>query len=68
MTVRVIGVLERHTYDGWLWIDAYQLGDTGDAVQRRELYLMPAGVQWVDPPRLTARRRPIRRTVLTVGP
>ncbi|WP_244295993.1 hypothetical protein [Micromonospora orduensis] len=58
MTVRVIRALsDRHTYHGWLWIDAYQLGPTGDAVARRELYLMPAGAQW-----LTALPAPVRRT------
>ncbi|MEV7328121.1 hypothetical protein [Micromonospora sp. NPDC093244] len=51
ITVRVIRALsDRHTYHGWLWIDAYQLGPRGDAVARRELYLMPAGAQWLTTP------------------
>ncbi|MET8092986.1 hypothetical protein [Micromonospora sp. NPDC005220] len=63
ITVRVIRALsERHTYDCWLWIDAYQLGRNGDAVARRELYLMPAGAQW-----LTAVQTPVRRTPSGVG-
>jgi hypothetical protein len=51
ITVRVIRALtHRHTYHGWLWIDAYQLGPKGDAIARRELYLMPAGAQWLAAP------------------
>ncbi|WP_413231983.1 hypothetical protein [Micromonospora rifamycinica] len=46
ITVRVIRVLtDWHTYDGWVWIDAYQLNDVGDAVRRRTLFLMPAGAR-----------------------
>jgi hypothetical protein len=45
ITVRVI----RHradltTYDGWTWIECYQLDARGDAVERRELFVMPAGL------------------------
>ncbi|GIJ34202.1 hypothetical protein [Micromonospora sediminimaris] len=45
ITVRVI----RHrtdwtTYDGWTWIECYQLDARGNAVERRELFLMPAGL------------------------
>ncbi|MEV4118994.1 hypothetical protein [Micromonospora sp. NPDC049645] len=32
--VRVIRVLDRPTYDGWLWIDGYRLAANGDAVAR----------------------------------
>ncbi|PWR06286.1 hypothetical protein DKT68_22980 [Micromonospora acroterricola] len=58
ITVRVIRALtDRHTYEGWLWIDAYQLGRNGDAVARRELYLMPAGAHWlVSPPTRRSNR------------
>ncbi|MEV1013359.1 hypothetical protein AB0I95_12055 [Micromonospora sp. NPDC049751] len=34
---------ERHTYDGWVWIEGYQLNAAGDAVARRELYVRRAG-------------------------
>ncbi|MFC5924047.1 hypothetical protein [Micromonospora vulcania] len=56
---------DRHTYHGWLWIEAYQLGPDGDAVERRELFLMPAGVRWLTSP--PAIRRPIRRHPARVG-
>ncbi|MET8259274.1 hypothetical protein ACFYPG_00445 [Micromonospora sp. NPDC005553] len=46
IVVRVIRELaDRYTYDGWLWLDAYQLDRKGDAVARRELYVRRAGVQ-----------------------
>ncbi|MET8118271.1 hypothetical protein [Micromonospora sp. NPDC005189] len=66
ITVRVIRALtDRHTYHGWLWIDAYQLGPNGDAIARRELYLMPAGARWLTslptPPARPAARRAVRR-------
>ncbi|PWR07375.1 hypothetical protein DKT68_19295 [Micromonospora acroterricola] len=69
ITVRVIRALtDRHTYPGWLWIDAYQLGANGDAVARRELYLMPAGARRLAClPTRPAVRRPLRRDPVRVG-
>ncbi|RQX12321.1 hypothetical protein DLJ58_06030 [Micromonospora arida] len=59
------------TYDGWLWIDGYQLAANVDAVARRSLFVMPAGLIWPDPRALHARflgwlsltRRPHRHDV-----
>ncbi|MFC0099658.1 hypothetical protein ACFFKH_19325 [Micromonospora marina] len=49
ITVRVIREIEdRHTYDGWTWIEAYELNAKGDAVSKRELFVQPAGLQWLD--------------------
>ncbi|MGC4771636.1 hypothetical protein ACLQ25_22055 [Micromonospora sp. DT44] len=46
IVVRVIRELpERHTYDGWVWVEGYQLNAAGDAVARRELYVRRAGVR-----------------------
>ncbi|MEU0550104.1 hypothetical protein [Micromonospora sp. NPDC005979] len=46
IVVRVIRELpEWHTYDGWVWIEGYQLNAAGDAVARRELYVRRAGVR-----------------------
>ncbi|MFG1890562.1 hypothetical protein ACGFIR_22215 [Micromonospora sp. NPDC049051] len=36
---------ELHTYDGWTWLDGYQLDGKGDAVARRELYVFKAGAR-----------------------
>ncbi|MET8043138.1 hypothetical protein ABZU25_20025 [Micromonospora sp. NPDC005215] len=68
--VRVIRPLDWPTYDGWLWIDAYELGARGDAVARRSLFVMTAGLVWQDPPPQPARttaRRPVARKPLRVG-
>ncbi|MGC5285500.1 hypothetical protein [Micromonospora sp. DT231] len=67
IVVRVIRELpDRHTYDGWLWLDAYELNPKGEAIARRELFVMRAGVriQALSPRRATATRRPApsRRT------
>ncbi|MDG4758411.1 hypothetical protein [Micromonospora sp. WMMD710] len=57
ITVRVIRVLnDRHTYHGWLWIECYEVGRNGNAVARRELYLMPAGVCRLAAPPVPQRR------------
>jgi hypothetical protein len=45
MLFRVIRVLDRSTYDGWMWIDGYQLNAAGDAVARREIWVQPAGLR-----------------------
>ncbi|MEU7922569.1 hypothetical protein [Micromonospora zamorensis] len=65
--VRVIRVLDWPTYDGWLWIDGYELAGNGDAVARRSLFVMPAGLIWSDPP-APAARRPTTRTPVRRGP
>ncbi|RQX12218.1 hypothetical protein DDE19_29045 [Micromonospora ureilytica] len=47
---RLIRVLEdRITYDGWLWIEGYELDARGEAVARRELFVQPAGLRKLAP-------------------
>ncbi|MGX4652431.1 hypothetical protein ACWCHM_01910 [Micromonospora sp. SCSIO 07396] len=41
---RVIRVLDWPTYDGWVWLDGYQLDARGDAVARRSIFVQPAGL------------------------
>ncbi|MEO3771077.1 hypothetical protein [Micromonospora sp. B9E7] len=61
IVVRVIREIpDRHTYDGWLWLDAYQLDTKGEAVARRELFVMRAGVRRPAPDE-TRRPAPVRR-------
>lgn len=68
VTARVIQVLDWITYDGWLWIDAYQLGPDGMAVDRRTLYFLPRNAQWVQASAVVReRRRPVRRAPMKVG-
>ncbi|MCZ7418857.1 MULTISPECIES: hypothetical protein [unclassified Micromonospora] len=54
---RVIRELGWTTYDGWFWLDGYQLDERGQAVARREVFLRRAGVTLLRPaPRRVAPR------------
>ncbi|MGR6316430.1 hypothetical protein Q2K19_10915 [Micromonospora soli] len=69
---RVIRVLDRTTYDGWLWLDGYELNAAGDAVNRRSIFVQPAGLQPLRaapaPRQHTIRTRPpMVRTPVQVG-
>jgi hypothetical protein len=48
---RVIRVPEWHTYDGWLWVEGYQLDNRGDAVRKRMLFVQKSGLRLVTRPR-----------------
>lgn len=41
---RVIRVLDWPTYDGWVWLEGYQVNAVGDAVSRRRIFVQPAGL------------------------
>jgi hypothetical protein len=68
---RVIRVMEketRDTYRTWAWLDGYQLGADGDAVQRRQIFVQPAGLHVVEaakrtprPPARPTNTRPVPR-------
>ncbi|MFF5231236.1 hypothetical protein [Dactylosporangium sp. NPDC000521] len=45
MLFRVIRVHDWQTYDGWAWLDGYQLNGTGDAVERRSIFVQLQGLQ-----------------------
>ncbi|WP_239143876.1 hypothetical protein [Actinoplanes philippinensis] len=45
LTFRVIRVDPRVTYDGWLWIDGYVLGPTGEATERRVIFVKRDGLR-----------------------
>lgn len=45
MMFRVIRVHEWQTIDGWAWLDGYQLDATGDAVERRSIFVQVNGLQ-----------------------
>ncbi|MFF0717583.1 hypothetical protein [Micromonospora sp. NPDC003816] len=61
---RVIRVLEWTTYDGWRWLEGYQVNDRGEAVHRRAIFVQPAGLRTVPVPVAVgqARRRGLRRS------
>jgi hypothetical protein len=42
---RLIRVLDRPTFDGWIWLDGYQVDARGDAVARRSIFVQPAGLR-----------------------
>jgi hypothetical protein len=42
---RVIRVHDRPTYDGWAWLDGYQLNGAGDAVERRSIFVQLDGLR-----------------------
>jgi hypothetical protein len=39
MMFRVIRVHDWQTYDGWAWLDGYQLDASGDAIERRSIFV-----------------------------
>ncbi|WP_431974569.1 hypothetical protein [Micromonospora haikouensis] len=55
---RVIRVLDWPTYDGWMWLEGYELNAAGDAVSRRSIYVQAAGLR-----QLRAAAQPRQRTV-----
>jgi hypothetical protein len=57
MLFRVIRVHDWMTYDGWAWLDGYQLNAAGDAVERRSIFVQLNGLQ---PGYLTRQRVPVR--------
>ncbi|MEV5821309.1 hypothetical protein AB0L22_19285 [Micromonospora haikouensis] len=71
---RVIRVLDWPTYDGWTWLEGYELNAAGDAVSRRSIYVQAAGLRQLraaaQPRQRTVpvrQRRPVARTPVRVG-
>ncbi|WBB82574.1 hypothetical protein O7606_26760 [Micromonospora sp. WMMD882] len=42
--IRVIDDWTRNGYDGWIWLDGYQLDAKGEAVERRSIFVQSAGL------------------------
>ena len=57
---RVIRVHDWPTYHGWLWLEGYQLDGSGEATERRSIFVQAAGLRRIDPGRPTERRQPPR--------
>ena len=47
---RVIRVHDWPTYDGWIWLDGYQLNRAGDAVERRSIFVQVDGLRQINSP------------------
>ena len=57
---RVIRRHERETYEGWVWLDGYELDSVGDAVARRDVFVQIAGLRWMsDKPATPSAARPV---------
>ncbi|MGK5737648.1 hypothetical protein [Micromonospora sp. URMC 103] len=69
---RVIRVLDWPTYDGWIWLDGYELNAAGDAVNRRSIFVQRQGLRQLraapeQRPHTVRQRRPVARTPVRVG-
>jgi hypothetical protein len=62
LVFRVIRVHDWPTYDGWSWLDGYELNAAGDAVQRRSIFVQLAGLRQLRS-RTDLRDAPPRRPV-----
>ena len=47
MLFRVIRVHDWPTYEGWIWLDGYELNSSGDAVERRSIFVQVGGLRQV---------------------
>lgn len=69
---RVIRVHDWPTYDGWVWLDGYELNARGDAIERRSIFVQVDGLRQIEaapsgqPPR--ARSVPGVPGVVVRGP
>ncbi len=55
---RVIRVDDRPTYDGWIWLDGFELNPQGEAFERRKIFVMVEGLlDWEAVRRAAALRR-----------
>lgn len=64
MLFRVIRVHDWQTYDGWAWLDGYQLNATGDAVERRSIFVQLQGLQ---PGFVTRTQRAVSRVPVSAS-
>jgi hypothetical protein len=45
LLLRVTSVCKRPTYEGWAWITGYVLDQTGQAIDKREVFVQLAGLR-----------------------
>ncbi len=67
---RVIRVHDWPTYDGWVWLDGYELNAAGDAVERRSVFVQLSGLRQIGKapdPRTRNSRRPVVTPASTPG-
>ncbi|MDG4768562.1 hypothetical protein O7632_31385 [Solwaraspora sp. WMMD406] len=44
LTFRVISVDPKPTYEGWVWLTGYVIDSSGDAAERREIFVRRRGL------------------------
>ncbi|MCX4472339.1 cytochrome P450 [Micromonospora sp. NBC_01655] len=59
---------DRHTYHGWTWVEGYQLDVRGEAVAKRELFVLREGLRWLPPVALPPGRRSARAQLTPLTP
>ncbi|MEU7901881.1 hypothetical protein [Actinoplanes sp. NPDC049118] len=42
---RVVRVHDWPTYEGWVWLDGYELDPAGDTVERRSIFVQASGLR-----------------------
>lgn len=42
---RIVGVDSKPTYDGWVWLDGYQLDSGGREIRRRKIFVCRSGLR-----------------------
>jgi hypothetical protein len=52
--IRVMDQETRETYADWAWLEGYELGGNGEAVERRQIFVRSAGLQVVTPKKIEA--------------
>ncbi|OLB74565.1 MAG: hypothetical protein AUI14_23215 [Actinobacteria bacterium 13_2_20CM_2_71_6] len=68
MLFRVIRVHDWSTYNGWAWLDGYELNSVGDAVERRSIFVQLDGLQPAQASAMPNRyRAPVARTAGAPG-
>jgi hypothetical protein len=55
---RLIRVHDWPTYDGWVWLDGYELNGCGEAVERRSIFVRIAGLHVLGAARDVRQKRP----------
>ncbi|BCJ65428.1 hypothetical protein [Polymorphospora rubra] len=63
---RVIRVHDWTTYDGWAWLDGYELNAAGDAVERRSIFVQLSGLRQLRP-NAGPRGRVVKPTPVRTG-
>lgn len=62
---RVIRVHDWPTYHGWVWLDGYELNSSGDAVERRSIFVQLNGLRALHTNPVRRNHLPVQRPMRT---